>query len=1574
MEFAPDHGAYVVDESLLDGMFQIHPSADCDVHCTSDLEGGSRTCLVPPHVAACEEFGKPASFECDGEGMAAQGGGTTMSLLHEPIITGMKYAYFRFFVAPLTPTLRSYPYLNLVLPSPADDTIEVKSFVKQLLSMTFLIAAMQSQDQNAFWQGLSSVFARELKLWPSIREYIFSGPSLRKDSGQQAAALRVQLLFLLSLPLPLPDLAALQLQNGTFRLQDTSLNMCSRISWFECVCCDYKALLCLCPGLWCLLPNPFIFPGTDLMWEAALTKARGTLSKISSFLSNHIPILNAEALARVDKRLRAYIDHLRKHQVNILRDPESVFEVLNPCDSSIRKRTWENNLFQARRRWSSLAGAGAEKLDDDLDGGSEIARVQEETTTSPAATLRNTYVFRRPFQTQQECARAWSQLRDFHKALQPLSTTLQRFPSTFWILPVPLDVDEDHTSWQIRLECCSLFLWLIRDSKPFPFEALLITFYWPEIQKDPALLDVVSTRNMSLTLRDRIKKLISAWLLLHILSLPAIKLSSFKGRNPAPMPENLLYRYTRLRRTLKEIRPFKKKHEGRRYIGDVCGGASWPDVTVVSAMSGETLLSFHVPFELEDDFSFLDLVREHAATAFSAPYFCFDVLQCGSLVDDVQTWEDLGRPSLVQLVIKPKALTWTEELFGAIEAGNVQEVKKWLAMGQDPDCTMIDSALNLAVRQNHFPVVQTLVKARANVNYMPMGCSGPLQLAVIHDAESCAMSLLFNGADPNLCDHTSAKNAPLHLAAIYGDAVFTDMLLSYGADPLLQNAFGSSSVTLATPGTVVSLCLAKCCNGVDAVTLLHRHAMLLHSFGCSTSLWVVSKALHHAKPYGDLAGGSSPAPLFTGAEVKSLKPGNDASSGGGTLASMDSMRWVRLCQNRAKALGKKRKACDHLKDIDHDRLVAKGLTASEIERMSARKQEGLMRRCWHQVWEESMPTCLHQSFKGSSSSLAQGVRLPLPVEGWVPVDLGCMPLQFLETGNLGSIPAFDFLKQRNSHERDGRLKFDEPSHTYYVDGIPLDLSVTGFLTAFQEPFDADNVISKMEQQQTWPRQEYLTFKHLRKVEEFARGSPFLWPLLSLLQGHPIDKKSVAELLQQAPRDEAWNGARYLLTMTHAEIKAYWKRNGEVASRLGTWAHLQCECVLNAGQVPSLSPEMLCLSRFLQTSERLMAHRTEWSIWAADERLAGTIDFCATDPTGCLVLIDWKRSKNLKSKYFTSFKNMKGDLSHIPDAVGWKYRLQLNLYKYIVEKYYGFSVSRMLVVDIHPDAQQVPFVDEVPNMQADVKSILDVRAQQLLMSDLQGGATLSLSQASMDETEEVAAMDAALQWEAENQNKNVPAVKLEPKPTAGPAPAIRREEAMETQDPPASQECKREMNEEPAEEIADGETFEKIKRRRLLRGAFTSASDFQDMFQGYQDIAKRELANLPSDCDLSEHSTLQRSKLLREVVRNQKPTWSDDMVRLGAVIIAVCNMRLSDRMFVGDSAFLLWMIEGHSTIRVHSGFCYIYNDDGAFLPYSGTPPEALLSRVSLFCTIVEGSLQRLPTSVSLALVSFYGCLV
>ena len=106
------------------------------------------------------------------------------------------------------------------------------------------------------------------------------------------------------------------------------------------------------------------------------------------------------------------------------------------------------------------------------------------------------------------------------------------------------------------------------------------------------------------------------------------------------------------------------------------------------------------------------------------------------------------------------------------------------------------------------------------------------------------------------------------------------------------------------------------------------------------------------------------------------------------------------------------------------------------------------------------------------------------------------------------------------------------------------------------------------------------------------------------------------------------------------------------------------------------------------------------------------------------------------------------------------------------------------------------------------------------------------------------------------------------------------------------------------------------------------------------------------------SILSRVKDLRELVQHKYPGWSEHLTRLGAASLSAYRARLSERIFVGDSSFFLWLLEGDRCIRVHEGFCYIYNDNGAFLPYTGIPPQAVLLRVANFFGRLEGMFRRL----------------
>lgn len=175
-------------------------------------------------------------------------------------------------------------------------------------------------------------------------------------------------------------------------------------------------------------------------------------------------------------------------------------------------------------------------------------------------------------------------------------------------------------------------------------------------------------------------------------------------------------------------------------------------------------------------------------------------------------------------------------------------------------------------------------------------------------------------------------------------------------------------------------------------------------------------------------------------------------------------------------------------------------------------------------------------------------------------------------------------------------------------------------------------------------------------------------------------------------------------MTAEDIKERWRQNGAEASAAGTWTHAQCECVLNGGHVAGECLELSLFRRFLGSTEPLLAYRTEWIIWAEKENLAGCIDFAALDGDGCVVLFDWKRTKGLPNKYANRWRRMRDPLHHLEDAAGIKYRLQLNVYKWILENYYDLKVAAVFVVRLHPELNQ-PFVDPVPNMQAEAAALI-----------------------------------------------------------------------------------------------------------------------------------------------------------------------------------------------------------------------------------------------------------------------------
>ena len=152
-------------------------------------------------------------------------------------------------------------------------------------------------------------------------------------------------------------------------------------------------------------------------------------------------------------------------------------------------------------------------------------------------------------------------------------------------------------------------------------------------------------------------------------------------------------------------------------------------------------------------------------------------------------------------------------------------------------------------------------------------------------------------------------------------------------------------------------------------------------------------------------------------------------------------------------------------------------------------------------------------------------------------------------------------------------------------------------------------------------------------------------------------------------------------------------------------HFTCELKLNRVPPPEDADEMKMFLSFVRGLEGYTAYRTEWEIFGEEERLAGSIDFVAEAIDGTLILVDWKRTKCLNDKYSNHFRTMKLPLAHLDDCAGSHYRLQLNLYKYVLGEYEGKTGSRMLVVGAKPDNCGEAFVDEVPFMREEAEVLM-----------------------------------------------------------------------------------------------------------------------------------------------------------------------------------------------------------------------------------------------------------------------------
>jgi len=234
----------------------------------------------------------------------------------------------------------------------------------------------------------------------------------------------------------------------------------------------------------------------------------------------------------------------------------------------------------------------------------------------------------------------------------------------------------------------------------------------------------------------------------------------------------------------------------------------------------------------------------------------------------------------------------------------------------------------------------------------------------------------------------------------------------------------------------------------------------------------------------------------------------------------------------------------------------------------------------------------------------------------------------------------------------------EEQHVYTVDGVQV-ISVTQLLEKFFDPFDADAVINRY-----------------------------------------YDK-------WQADKKSPYYG------MTKEEIEASWTS----ANQEGTWMHAQIEAYFqhdkpNMEDLREKDPvvyRQFC--NFRRTVELDDIYGIELRL-GIEGLLAGTIDLVTLNrKNNSLSLYDWKRSKppQISPSGWHFNKYGKKPLNGIKDNKYYRYSVQLNLYKYLVERSTGLEVEAMYLVQLHPDLKDYHLV-EIAKLDVDMELLLEEAAK------------------------------------------------------------------------------------------------------------------------------------------------------------------------------------------------------------------------------------------------------------------------
>lgn len=255
------------------------------------------------------------------------------------------------------------------------------------------------------------------------------------------------------------------------------------------------------------------------------------------------------------------------------------------------------------------------------------------------------------------------------------------------------------------------------------------------------------------------------------------------------------------------------------------------------------------------------------------------------------------------------------------------------------------------------------------------------------------------------------------------------------------------------------------------------------------------------------------------------------------------------------------------------------------------------------------------------------------------------------------------LSVKNKHPFDSMIKFQEEGHKYWINGDDTDLvSCTTYIHNFFSHFDSDKCIA-----------------NIMNSFDYRNNSSYKY-----------------------------------YKMTKKQIEDMWEENRKNASEEGTKLHANIEYFYNGLNVENDSPEFKQFLDFFNDHKHLEIYRTEWCIFSEIFKITGSIDAVFKNSDGTYTIGDWKRCKKIDMYPFNENDRGKFPFQHLPDCNFYHYSLQLNLYRVILENFYGLNIKDMFLVVCHPDNKNNKYIKiNIKRMDKEGEYLLRFRRRQLL---------------------------------------------------------------------------------------------------------------------------------------------------------------------------------------------------------------------------------------------------------------------